>query len=247
MRFVIAVVLVVLGLGVATRAPAEGAPAGKAAAGSAAGSNAAAGGAKQRGPAPAAAQDLARALVSNDDWSRVLDEYASGLAGHVADSLTARGDAVPEDLEPSIRKQLGQELPYDNVVDAQAQALAKQFTPDELRKAATFYASPLGKKVTQGVPKAQTELGQHLQARLATAVPQIVKRVAPRAIASDAPGAGSSHAGASGSASSEPTEAGSSKAGRDDAARGTGSTSPPSGEAPGGAQPPAAGGAGKRP
>jgi hypothetical protein len=239
-RVVIGVVVVVLGLGVATRAPAEDAPAGKAPAGSTAG-------AKQRGQAPAAAQDLARALVSNEDWSRVLDEYASGLAGHVADSLTARGDTVPEDLEPSIRKQLGQELPYDNVVDAQAQALAKQFTPDELKKAATFYASPLGKKVTAGVPKAQSELGQHLQARLATAVPQIVKRVAPRAITSDAPGAGSSHAGASGSASSEPPKAGSSATGRDDAARGTGSTSPPSGEAPGGAQAPASGGAGKRP
>jgi hypothetical protein len=224
-RLVIAMV-VVGGLGVAAqRASAEDAPAGRQPAANAApGAKAPAGSSKRAGEGSAetprggaatpAAQDLARALVSNEDWSRVLDEYASGLAGHVAESLSARGDAVPDDLEASIRKQLGQELPYQHVVDAQAQALAKQLSPDELKKAASFYASPLGKKVTQGVPKAQSELGHDLQARLSTAVPQIVRRVAPKAMAGEAPG-------------------------RDDAGkRGTGSTAAPSGEGAGGPQRP---------
>jgi hypothetical protein len=210
-RLVIAMLVVVGGLGVATqRARAEGGPAGPAAEGSAAGAKPAAGGAKGRAAAPPAAHDLARALVSNEDWNRVLDEYASGLAGHVANSLTARGDTVPEDLEPSIRRQLGQELPYEHVVDVQAQALAKQLTPDELKKAASFYGSPLGKKVTQGVPKAQSELGQQLQARLSTAVPQIVKRVAPKAAAGDeaTSGAGGPGAGAQGTGSAGDPPAG---------------------------------------
>jgi hypothetical protein len=250
-RHVIAMV-VMGGLAVASpRARAEGASAGGGVARSSApAAKAAAGGAKERTQAPAAAQDLARALVSNEEWNRVLDEYASGLAGHVADSLTAHGDTVPEDLEPSIRKQLGQELPYDHVVDVHAQALAKQFTNDELKKAASFYGSPLGKKVSQGVPKAQSELGKDLQARLAAAVPQIVKRVAPSAIPGGEPDAGSSRAGAPGGASSEPPKPGSSGASPGDSGeRGTGSTSPPppSGPGAGEAQPQAPRSPGNRP
>lgn len=239
MRLVIAMV-VMGGLAVASpRARAEGAPAAGGAAGSSGpAAKVPAGGAKQKAQAPAAAQDLARALVSNEEWNRVLDEYASGLAGHVADSLTAHGDTVPEDLEPSIRKQLGQELPYDHVVDVHAQALAKQFSNDELKKAASFYASPLGKKVSQGVPKAQSELGKDLQARLATAVPQIVKRVAPSAMSGGESDAGSARAGAPGGRSSEPPKAGSSgRTGGDSGERGTGSTTPPSGPGAGEAQP----------
>jgi hypothetical protein len=181
----------------------------------------------QARPAPRAAQVLARALVSNEDWNRVLDQYANGLAGHVAQSLSARGDTVPDDLQTSIRKELGHELPYDHVVDKQAQALAKQLSPGELEQAATFYASATGKKVVEAVPQAQSELGQDLQERLASAVPQIVKRVAPRALAPDGEG-GSRPPAADGPSGATPGSSRSGAAGGAGAAGATGARPPES-------------------
>lgn len=220
------------------RVPAkEGAPAappaheGHADAGAAEKPSGARGEGAQARPSPRAAQVLARALVSNEDWDRVLDQYANGLAGNVAQSLSARGDTVPDDLQTAIRKELGHELPYDHVVDKQAQALAKQLSPRELEQAASFYSSATGKKVVEAVPQAQSELGQDLQERLSTAVPQIVKRVAPRALAPDGAGGekppaagGSSGATSGGSRSGRAGE----KVGRPGAAGAAGARPPES-------------------
>jgi hypothetical protein len=208
MRFWIVVVLVA---GLAPPAAAEDrAPAGasgKGGPGAAASSGSAKGGAKEppqtSAAASPAAQDLARALVSKDDWERVLDHYATGLSGQVTASLSARGEKVPDGMQVRIRKELGDELPYAQVVEKQALALADRFTQDELKRAAAFYASPLGRKVVEALPEAQSALGHELQTKLATAVPKIVQRVAPRALASEAPGEGAAP-GKAGPPSSKP-------------------------------------------
>jgi hypothetical protein len=131
---------------------------------------------------PAAATDLAKALLTSEQWGKILDSYASSLSGQVSQSLMANGEKVPDDLRPKIRAELEKALPYRETVDAQAQALSKELTPDELKKTATFYKSPLGKKVLDRLPEAQSSVAKQLQTKLATAVPDIVNRVAPNAM-----------------------------------------------------------------
>jgi hypothetical protein len=202
------------------------------------------------GAAPAAARDLAKALVSSEDWNRALDQYSTGLARDVTQSLSQRGEPAPDGLQASLRKELGQALPYERVLEQEAQALAKQFSPDELKRATAFYTSPLGRKAAQAVPKAQAELGRELQDQLATAVPQIVQRLAPKAIATPGgPGQGgagaggaaaggekSSRAGGAGGPAAPPSGSGSSASGP-----GAGAPSNPSGTGSTGGQPPPSG------
>jgi hypothetical protein len=138
--------------------------------------------------APAAAHDLARALLTSEQWSKVLDSYASSLAGQISQALLSKGEKVPDDLRGKLRDELGKTLPYQDTIEAQATALAKELSPDELRKTATFYASPVGRKVLDKLPEAQSAVAQQLQARLATAVPEIVNRLAPSAMAGPKPG-----------------------------------------------------------
>ena len=147
-------------------------------------------------PPPAAATELARALLTQEQWSRVLDSYATSLAGQVSEALLAKGEKVPDDLRPKMRSELERALPYQQTVQAQADALAKELTPDELKKTAAFYASPLGRKVLERLPEAQSTVAQELQGRLATAVPDIVKRLAPNAMAAKPPPAGGGATGA---------------------------------------------------
>jgi hypothetical protein len=133
-------------------------------------------------PSPAA-RELSRALLPQQQWDRLLDSYASSLSGHVSQALMSRGEKVPDGLQASIRTELGNRLRYEQTVDAQAEALAGQLSPDELKKAVAFYSSPAGKKVVEKLPEAQAETGEDLQQRLATAVPEILQRVAPGALA----------------------------------------------------------------
>lgn len=140
-------------------------------------------------PPPPAATELARALLTKEQWGKVLDSYAQSLTGQISQALLAAGEKVPDDLRSKLRGELDKALPYQQTVDAQAAALAKQLTPDELKKTATFYASPLGRKVLEKLPEAQSTVAQQLQARLATAVPEIVNRLAPKAMAGSPHGA----------------------------------------------------------
>jgi hypothetical protein len=158
------------------------------------GSAAKQGGAPQ--PVPPAAKDLSRLLVSQQRWDQLLDRYAAALSGQVSKTLTSRGEPVPSDLQSTVRKQLGEKMPYQQTVDAQAQALARQFTPDELKQIAQFYGTPTGKKLLDRLPDAQSEVGQQLESQLAIAVPEIVQRVAPKALPSqpERSGTGSSEA-----------------------------------------------------
>jgi hypothetical protein len=155
---------------------------------------------------PAAANDLARALLTSEQWSKVLDSYASSLAAQISQALQSKGEKVPENLRGNLRTELEKTLPYQQTVQTQAEALAKSLSADELRRTAAFYGSPLGRKVLDKLPEAQSEVAQELQGRLSTAVPEIVNRLAPKAMAGG-PGAGGPEGPSTGTGSSGGAEA----------------------------------------
>lgn len=142
-------------------------------------------------PPSKVAQNLARVLLTDADWSGLLDRYATSLSGQLSQTLASAGEAVPEDLTGTIRRQLGDRLPYSETMMRHAKALSDRFTRDEMKKAADFYSSKVGNKVLHGLPETQAEVGEYLQGRLATVVPEIVKQVAPKALERPSPPAGS--------------------------------------------------------
>jgi hypothetical protein len=149
------------------------------------------GAAKSAAPASHQALAMSRALVPKQTWDRLLDRSAEGLSKAVSRSLASKGSKVPDDLQGSIRRELAQNMKYDSAVDTQAQALQKRFTQQEMESAAKFYASPVGKKVLQQLPDAQSEVGDQLQSQLAMVVPEIIHRVAPDAVNPGGPSDGS--------------------------------------------------------
>jgi hypothetical protein len=140
-------------------------------------------------PPSSPARDLSRVLLPEARWDRLLDGYASSLAAQVSQALVGRGEKVPDDLQSKIRGELGERFQYKDTVDTQASALQKHLTPDEMKKTAAFYSTATGKKVIEKVPEAQAELGEDLQTRLTAAVPEIVQKLAPAALAPPPDGA----------------------------------------------------------
>jgi len=139
------------------------------------------------------ARSLSRALVPRQTWDRLLDRSAEGLSQAVSSSMANKGKQAPGDLQGNIRRELEQSMKYESAVETQAQALEKRFTPREMESAARFYQSPVGQKMLQHLPEAQSEVGDALQEQLAVVVPDILHRIAPGALeppASEGVGAG---------------------------------------------------------
>lgn len=130
----------------------------------------------------AQARALSRALVTRQSWDQLLDRSADGLSQAVSRSLATKGEAIPDGLRDDLRRELARTMNYDEAVDTQAHALQKRFTVGELERAAAFYGSPVGKKMLDQLPEAQTEVGTQLQQQLAMEVPDILHRVAPGAL-----------------------------------------------------------------
>lgn len=154
------------------------------------------------------ARALSRALVPKRTWDRLLDRSAEGLTEAVSRSLSTKGAKVPTGLHENIRRELGQSMKYESAVDTQAHALQKRFTEDEMDSAAKFYQSPVGQKMLQHLPEAQSEVGDALQEQLAVVVPDILHRVAPGAMEPSGGGANGGPQAATPPSSPSPGEQG---------------------------------------
>jgi hypothetical protein len=146
-------------------------------------------GGQAKGPPPEAARQVARDLIPKEKWDKLLDGVAAGLSQQVGGALVQSGEKPPKDLESKLRTQLGDEMKYERTLDTQAEALAHSFSNDELKTIARFYETPAGKKLVTELPKVQSEVSDQLQAQLSEAVPKVVQKVAPGALASSKKGA----------------------------------------------------------
>jgi uncharacterized protein len=160
-------------------------------------------GGQAKAPPSEAARQVARDLIPKDKWDRLLDGVATGLSQQVGAALVQSGEKPPKDLEAKLRSQLGDEMKYEQTVDTQAQALGHSFSNEELKAIAKFYETPAGKKLVVELPRVQSEVSDALQARLSEAVPRVVQKVAPGALASKQ-GAGPGRPGESGTGSGAP-------------------------------------------
>ncbi len=163
---------------------------------------------KNAAPPSTQARTLSRTLVPKRTWDRLLDRSAEGLTEAVSRSLTTKGARVPSGLHESIRRELGHSMKYEAAVDTQAQALQKRFTADEMDSAAKFYQSPVGQKMLQRLPEAQSEVGDALQEKLAVVVPDILHRLAPGAMEPPGEGANPGPQAATPPSSASPSEQG---------------------------------------
>lgn len=133
------------------------------------------GGAK---PSPAA-ERVARALTTQENWNETIKEYASSLSSQIGAAVKSQGGEVPKDAEQRIRGGLDKAVGYEEVVRLQAQALAGRFSEDELHTIGKFYESVPGKKLVSELPAVSRQVIETVQQRISAAIPRIVQEVAP--------------------------------------------------------------------
>lgn len=136
------------------------------------------GGATSAKPSPAADR-VARALTTQENWNETMKEYATSLSSQIGAAMKSQGGEAPKDAEQRIRTALDKAVGYDEVVRLQARALAGRFSEDELRTIGKFYESVPGKKLVSELPGVSRQVIESVQQRISAAIPRIVQDVAP--------------------------------------------------------------------
>jgi hypothetical protein len=129
-------------------------------------------------PSPAADR-VARALTTQENWNETMKEYATSLSSQIGAAMKSQGGEAPKDAEQRIRTALDKAVGYDEVVRLQARALAGRFSEDELRTIGKFYESVPGKKLVSELPGVSRQVIESVQQRISAAIPRIVQDVAP--------------------------------------------------------------------
>jgi hypothetical protein len=106
-------------------------------------------------PPSATAVALAKEILAAKQVSKIYDEAIPGLVQRVKNSLLQSNLNYQKDLN-EVAVKIARELNgrEKEIGDEMAKIYASEFTEAELKELATFYKSPVGKKVIEQEPKA---------------------------------------------------------------------------------------------
>lgn len=121
--------------------------------------------------------ELARMVMPPESYEEILSSVDGQLQETIGTSLQSLApEAEAEELAPlfaeDLRKMMRKVMPtYEEMVDVQAQLLAKHYTADELKKLRAFYQSPLGQKTIRIMPAVTKDTMTWMQSTLVEKMP----------------------------------------------------------------------------
>jgi hypothetical protein len=130
--------------------------------------------------APAAvkpqATELARLMVTKEDWSRGMEMIAKSsqgqMQGHPGSKLT-----FPPDFGAKVRAEVDKVLPYEELLGLHARELSALYTEKELVDLVAFHRSPLGQKYLKVSPEEAEKVAMQMQQRFQQKMPEIMQRL----------------------------------------------------------------------
>jgi uncharacterized protein len=127
-------------------------------------------------PIKAGAADLARMVVSKEDWSRSMGMLAldtqQRLQSHPGSKLT-----FPADFAAKVRAEVEPVLPYDDLIKLHAQELSAAYTEQELAELLAFYRGPTGQKFLKVMPDVSSRIELATRKRIEQGMPEVMNRL----------------------------------------------------------------------
>jgi hypothetical protein len=127
-------------------------------------------------PVKPQAAELARLMVTKDEWSSGMDQLAKGAQGqmqsHPGSKLT-----FPADFGAKVRAEVDKVLPYEELIGMHARELSAGYSEKELTDLVAFFKSPLGQKYMKVAPRAGENVAQQTQQRFAQKMPEVMQKL----------------------------------------------------------------------
>ncbi|MFI5290227.1 MAG: DUF2059 domain-containing protein [Polyangia bacterium] len=119
---------------------------------------------------PQKAHALVLLVMPHDRWQSMIDQMTKQM---MATMPTA---GMPADAAARFKAVMEEVIPYDEVVDIDAQAFGKYFDDGELDSLRKFYESPVGKKSARLMPELMGDAMKHVMQVLPQRMPAALER-----------------------------------------------------------------------
>lgn len=125
-------------------------------------------------PAFAGSQKKARALVllvmPHERYEAMIDQMTKQMMARMP------ATALPADAAIRFKAAMNDVIPYEEIVDIDAQAFGKYFDDGELDQLRKFYESPVGKKSARLMPELMGEAMKHVMDVMPQRMPAALQR-----------------------------------------------------------------------
>jgi hypothetical protein len=119
-----------------------------------------------------AARSVIRLVTPPDRWDDMVKQMGAQMTGASA----AQGVRLPADFQEKLESVLNEAIPYEEMLEWSAEIYAKRFTTKELKDLASFYETPLGRKLARELPGIMGEVGQKMGTLLPKRLPALMKK-----------------------------------------------------------------------
>lgn len=124
------------------------------------------------GPEKQLALELTRLVLSRDSYKAMQDQMITGIV----DSASKSGAKLsPADVK-KVKDAVSEIIPYDEMVQWNAEIYASKFTADELKEIIKFYSTPVGKKSAKLLPEISGEAGKKIGEIVTQRLPGALKK-----------------------------------------------------------------------
>lgn len=118
------------------------------------------------------AMQLSRMVMSKDSYNDLVKQTMQGLMA----SLQAQGQGFPPDKAKKLELAVAEALPYEELLQFNAQVYGSRLSDKELDDVMAFYRTPTGAKLIKIMPEVAGEVGKKVGTIIPQRLPGLLKK-----------------------------------------------------------------------
>jgi uncharacterized protein len=116
---------------------------------------------------------MMHSIIPKSAYDAMLDQMYSQMS---ASMQQMGGKSIPAAKQKALKEAVQECMPYDDLVNWNAEVYTKHFSRKEIDDLAAFYNTPTGKKFASKLPALSGELGAKMMPVLMTRLPAALKK-----------------------------------------------------------------------
>lgn len=120
--------------------------------------------------------ELVQEVTPRDMFDRMMAQMLETMTRQMEAQLARDGAAVPPDFSGKMKRVVDAMISYDEMMQWSAEIYAKRFTLAEIKELASFYRTPVGKKVTRQMPDIMNDVMVKVSDTITTRMPEAMKK-----------------------------------------------------------------------
>ena len=123
-------------------------------------------------PERQAALDLMHLILPREAYALMIQQ----MSEQMIDNMRQGGAQIPPDVASKMKLIIEEILPYQDMMDWNAEIYSRRFSVSEIRALVAFYKTPVGQKLARALPDISGEAGKKIGMVMMERLPLIMKK-----------------------------------------------------------------------